>query len=132
MKAVDTNILVRFLVNDDVHQAKKVYTLFLKAEKTKESFFVSDLVLCELIWVLESVYRIKRNALLSSIKQLTLMPLFHFENTSTIHQFLDDAIETKFDLTDLLIAHLAKSHGCQTVFTFDKKAAKHTLFELVG
>jgi len=60
MKAVDTNILVRFLTKDDAIQAQKVYELFKKAETKREPLFVSLLVVLELLWVLESVYSIPR------------------------------------------------------------------------
>jgi len=48
MKALDTNILVRFLTNDDAVQAKKVYQLFKNAEAKREHFFVPLLVVLEL------------------------------------------------------------------------------------
>ena len=52
MKALDTNILVRFLIQDDEPQSKTVFDLFSNAERQKESFFISTLVVLETIWVL--------------------------------------------------------------------------------
>ena len=131
MKAIDTNILIRFLVGDDKEQAKKVYTIFKKAESEKESLFVPLLVILEMIWVLESVYDIRRTEILDSISDLLLMPIFKFEQPATLQQFIHSAKGNKYDLSDLLIAHSAKTNGCEAVLTFDKKASKFHLFEIL-
>ena len=131
MKGIDTNILIRFLIGDDAKQAKKVYNLFKNAEATKNELFVPLLVILELIWVLEAAYEIPRAAILDSLNDLTLMPILKFEHQSTLQQFTHSAQDNKLDLSDLLIAHSAKSLGCETVITFDKKASKYKLFELV-
>lgn len=60
MKALDTNVLIRFLVQDDVNQADK---LFSKAEQNKEVLFVPLLVVLEVIWVLQSAYSVTRKIL---------------------------------------------------------------------
>ena len=131
MKGIDTNILVRFLVGDDKVQARKVYKIFKKAESTKDELFVPLLVILESIWVFESVYEIPREEILDSISELLLMPILKFEQQPVIHQFIQNAQGNSYDLSDLLIAHSAKEQGCDTVITFDKKASKYKLFELV-
>jgi len=130
MKGVDTNILVRFLIGDDEIQAKKVYNIFKKTESEKNELFVSLLVILELIWILESVYEIQRAEILDSISELLLMSILKFENQSDLQQFTLSAQGNKYDLSDLLIAHSAKTQGCEAVLTFDKKASKFSLFEL--
>ena len=131
MKGIDTNILVRFLVGDDEIQAKKVYKIFKKAESDKKELFVPLLVVLELIWVLESVYEIKREEILESINELLLMPILKFEHQSSLQQFIISGNNGKYDLSDLLIAHSAKEHGCESVITFDQKASQFHLFESV-
>jgi predicted nucleic-acid-binding protein len=131
MKGVDTNILIRFLIGDDEQQTKKVYKTFKKAESGKKELFVSLLIVLELIWVLESVYEIPRDEIVASLSDLLLMPILKFEHKSTLQQFVISAQRNKYDLSDLLIAHSAKTNGCDTVLTFDRKASKFDLFELV-
>ena len=131
MKALDTNVLVRFLVRDNEKQAKSVYRKFKKAETNKEILFVPVLVVLETIWVLESVYGVTRPEILDSIDELLLMPILEFEAQSAIRSFVSSARETKMDLSDLLIAHSAKSSGCECVITFDKRASNFRLFELL-
>ncbi len=131
MKAIDTNILVRFLTGDDERQAKKVYSIFKKAESEKIELFVPLLVVLEMIWILESVYEAARAEILDAIGDLLLMPIFKFDQQPAIQQFIHSAQGNKYDLSDLLIAHSAKINGCEAVLTFNKKASKFNLFELV-
>jgi predicted nucleic-acid-binding protein len=131
MKGIDTNILIRFLVGDDKKQAEKVYNIFKKTELAKKELFVPLLVMLELIWVLESVYEIPRTEILDSISELLLMPILKFEHQSALQQFTNACRNNKYDLSDLLIAHSAKTQGCETVLTFDKKVSKFQLFELI-
>ena len=131
MKALDTNVLVRFLVRDDERQAETIYRIFKQAESDKEVFFVPLLVVLETVWVLESVYKIPRQEILYSINELILMPILKFETQSAILNFVSSARETKMDLSDLLIAHSAKFSGCECVLTFDKRASNFRLFELL-
>jgi predicted nucleic-acid-binding protein len=132
MKALDTNVLVRFLVKDDEHQSKIVYKLFKQAEVDKFDYCVSLLVVLETIWVLDSVYEIPRTKILDSVNEILLMPILKFEAQATIQHFIFLARENKIDLSDVLIACAAKISGCERVLTFDKKASKFDLFELIG
>jgi predicted nucleic-acid-binding protein len=129
MKALDTNVVVRFLVQDDELQSKIVYKLFSNAEIRKESFYIPVLVLLETIWVLESVYKVGRDDLIKAISDLMLMPILEFEKQSLIREFINSSENSTFDLSDILIAHSANTSGCDTTLTFDQKAAKYRLFE---
>ena len=131
MKALDTNVLVRFLVRDHKRQAETIYRVFKKAESDREVFFVPLLVVLETVWVLESVYKIPRLEILDSVNELILMPILKFETQPAILNFISSARETKMDLSDLLIAHSAKFSGCECVLTFDKRASNFRLFELL-
>ena len=131
MKALDTNVLVRFLVRDDEQQSKAVYRKFKQTEADKEVLFIPALVVLETVWVLESVYEVTRQEILNSLDQLTLMPILEFEAQSAIRSFVASARENKADLSDLLIAHYARVAGCECVITFDKTASNLELFELL-
>lgn len=130
MKGLDTNIIIRFLVGDDEQQTKKAYHLFKEAELNKKELCVPLVVTLEVIWVLESAYQIQRDEILDAINELLLMPILKFEHQSALQQFIRSGMESKYDLSDLLIAHSAKEQGCESVITFDKRASKFDLFEL--
>jgi predicted nucleic-acid-binding protein len=131
MKGIDTNILIRFLTGNDELQTKQVYNIFKKVESEKKELFVPLLVVLEMIWVLESVYEISRANILDAISELLLMPILKFEHQSALQQFTHSALGSKYDLSDLLIAYSSEVQGCESVLTFDKKASKFSLFELV-
>jgi predicted nucleic-acid-binding protein len=128
LKALDTNILVRFLTNDDEGQALKVLDLFQKAEIRNESFFVPVIVLLELIWVLKAVYNCSKEDIIKSVENLSAMPVLTIENAEAVFNMLRDAKSFMPDLPDLLIAHCTHTRGCEKVITFDQKATSHPLF----
>jgi len=131
MIAIDINILVRFLVGDDQKQSEKVYKIFKDTESKNDEIHVPILVIIELLWVLESVYEIERKDIIKSLDQLILMPILNFEHLSAIQEFVVDAKNNNYDLSDLLIAHTAQNKKCSFIITFDKKASKHELFKLL-
>ena len=110
------------------------YQLFIKSktpdEVAKTELLIPLLVILELIWVLDSAYDIDRGDILESINDLLLMPILKFEQRTVLQKFILSAQQNNYDLSDLLIAHSAKFQGSDKTITFDKKAAKHELFEL--
>ena len=132
MKAIDTNVLVRFLVNDDPVQGEQVRQLFAAAERQREAFFVPILVLLETIWVLESAYQIHRPALIEALGDLMLMPVLHFEQREAVQAMLAKVMTSNMDLPDALIAQSALKGGCESVLTFDKKTTRGDGFELLA
>jgi predicted nucleic-acid-binding protein len=131
MMALDTNVLVRFLVKVDDKQASVVYQLFKQSEEKLQSLFVPLLVVLETIWVLQSSYDVPDEDIVSAINNLLVMPVLKFEGQSAIQGFIASARDNELDLADLLIAHSAKAYHCQSVYTFDKKAAGCKYFQLL-
>ncbi|MFZ5565050.1 MAG: PIN domain-containing protein [Thermodesulfobacteriota bacterium] len=132
MKALDTNLLIRFLVKDDKKQAEAVYNIFKRAETNRESLFIPLLVVLEVVWVLESVYETTRDEILDSLEALLLMPILTFEAQPVLRYFTAAARESKVGLSDLLIASSARLSGCDYVLTFDRAASRSAWFALVN
>lgn len=132
MKAIDTNILVRFITKDDDKQAHLVYQLFKQTEEVNGKLFVPLLVVLEVIWVFESSYNVSNVDILEILSDLLAMPILQFESEVTLENFIDSAQHhINLDLSDLLIAHVVHAFGCQSILTFDKKASKFKYFELL-
>ncbi len=131
MKALDTNILIRFLVQDDVNQANKVIQLFTKAEQNNQPLFIPLLVILETIWVLQSAYSVSRQDIVLAISSLLQMQVFEFENQSILRDFIISANKYPYDLADILISQSALFATCETTLTFDKKASRFELFNLL-
>lgn len=131
MNGIDTNILLRFLLKDDEQQAALAYSLFKQVEQRGEKLFVPIIVVLEMIWVLESAYDISRQEIVASISDLLSMPILAFETQPAVQMFVVSTQQNNFDLSDLLLAHSAAYSHCEKVYTFDKKASKFNLFELL-
>ena len=131
MIAVDTNVVVRFLVRDDEKQSRAAYRRLKRAERDRERLFVPLLVILETIWVLESAYGKSRNEVLEAIEDMRRMAVFEFEKDKVVETLLSSGRKYRADLADLLIAHSAKSCGCEAGITFDKAAAKLPFFSLL-
>jgi len=131
MKALDTNVVVRFLVKDDERQSEIVYRIFKRTEADGNRLWLPLLVVLETIWVLDSVYEILRKDILDALNDLLLMPILKFEAPNTIQRFIFSARKNNIDLSDVLIACASQQSGCERVLTFDKKASQFELFELI-
>jgi len=132
MKSLDTNIIIRFLVNDDLKQGELVKKLLLKAEKNNEVFFISIVVVLEIIYVLDSVYGYSREEIIFALEAMLSMSVLFFENVEVVQKLIISAGKTGIELEDLLIGVIAKEAGCEKTITFDKKAAKSSFFELLS
>src|SRR5438552_15773932 len=103
MIAADTNVLVRLLVRDDPRQASAVDRLFDRLTESKEKCLVTDVVLCEMEWVLESAYGAKRIQIASAIEEFLAAPLFEFEERRIVETALEAYRGSRSDFSDCLI-----------------------------
>lgn len=131
MKSLDTNVIIRFLVNDDKKQGDIVRSFFEKAEAAGNSYYVSIPVLLEVLWILDSVYDYSRDEIINAVESLSSMPVIIFEKADVVQEFIDAGRKARLDLSDILIGVAAKNAGCDSTLTFDLKAAKSDLFELL-
>jgi predicted nucleic-acid-binding protein len=118
--ALDTNLVVRFIVLDDPDQAATVDRLFQDAIENHETCFISDPVLCELEWVLASLYRIPRSEILGTLQDMLAEELFEFEDRRIVRQALDAYQNGKADFSDYLIGAKGIARGARVVYTFDR------------
>lgn len=131
MKALDTNVLIRYLVQDDAKQSL-VATRYIEKNCTEDSpCFIGQITLCELAWVLESNYDQDRAAISHVIEQLLQIGPLQVMESSVVWQALNDYKNSNADFPDHLIARMNKFAGCEATITFDKKASKQPAFELL-
>ncbi len=131
MRGLDTNVLVRYLVQDDTQQAL-LATKFIETQCTDESpCFIGQIVLCELAWVLESNYHQSREQIASIIEQLLQVGSLEVMEPEVVWRALDDYKKSNADFPDHLLARINQSRGCEATITFDKKAAKQPAFEML-
>jgi predicted nucleic-acid-binding protein len=132
MIAIDTNVLVRLLVADDLEQAAAAQQLLEGAAEAHEPCFLSDPVLCELEWVLVSRYRARRAEVATAFLGLLGKPLFVFEDRTAILRAVESYQQSRADLSDHLIGAKARARGATTTWTFDRALRGCAGFSLLG
>ena len=132
MRGIDTNVLVRYLVQDDATQAKSATTFIEQHCTADDPGFIGHIVFCELAGVLESNYDQSRMEIATIIEGLLQVVQVQAQDPEIIWRALNDYKQSNVDFPDHLLARINESNGCDTTFTFDKKAAKQTGFELLN
>jgi predicted nucleic-acid-binding protein len=131
MLALDTNVLVRLLTNDDVQAAAKVqHTLDTEFAQGKDCF-VPQIVMCELVWVLRRLYGYELAQCQTALKALLSFPNFKIEDASVAHAAFKAWKKHGGDYADHLLGARALALGCEAVLTLDKKAAKASTHRLL-
>lgn len=128
MIAVATNILVRLLVKDDVAQTRTVATFFQRLSAAAETAYVSDVVLCEVVWVLQACYKLKRKQIAEALSQLVAARQLRFDSPDRLSRALAAFEKGRGDLADYVIREHARAAECDCVVTFDKALHKENLF----
>ena len=120
MIALDTNVLIRFLVEDDETQSREATDLIKRAVERDEPLFIDDIVMCETVWVLSSVYRFSRVEIVQTLSNLLRAKGVVFSSTDFIARALAAYAAQRGDFADYLIREHARAAGADTVATFDK------------
>lgn len=123
MIAIDTNVLVRFLTQDDPSQAAAA-SAFMDTLTSAAPGFISREVMVELVWVLERAYRFSRIEVAAALEGLLSAVEIEIEAVddvgTAVFQYRDDG----FGFADLMIAASARRAGASSLVTFDRKAAQ--------
>ena len=126
MIGLDTNVLVRYLAQDDAAQSATATRLIEKALSAANPGFISLVVLVELCWVLRRLYAATEPELLQTVAEILGNSIFQVENRAVVQATVVRmrALNSKVGLTDLLIVAIAENHGCSHTVSFDKGAVR--------
>ena len=124
MAALDTNVLVRFLMQDEPAQLRSAQRLIRSSLGAGELLFVPVTVALELEWVLRSRFELGKPAVLQTFSQLLSTVELRFEAAACIEWALRQYKDATADFSDCLHAALAGQAGEQPLWTFNKAAAK--------
>ena len=122
MIGLDTNVLVRYITQDDPIQASKATALVEKELTAWEPGFITLVTLVELAWVLAACYGQKKPMLLAVLEQIISTKQFQVEQADCAYQAVKRFANCKADFSDVLINVLSEQAGCEHTVTFDKKA----------
>ena len=131
MIAIDTNVLLRLLVNDDPKQARRAQAVVDRASRLGEAILLTDVVLCEVEWVLSSAFGLSRAAIAETLARLVQGPEFTFANRAVVCEALHNYQRGKAEFSDYLIGAAATAAGATTTFTFDRDLRDSDDFNLL-
>jgi len=121
---IDTNLLVRYLTDDDPQKAKAVDTLLNRANKGELKILIPSVVVAELVWVLESFYKLAAAEITELVEAILNTPGVDIQDKSIIKAALKIYRSKEIDLIDAWIIEFAKARGAKRIYTFDKKHFK--------
>ena len=131
MIGLDTNVLVRYIMQDDVKQSS-LATRIVESLTAESPGFVPLVTIVELAWVLSSAYELSRSQLTDAFEALLRTKELVVERGETVWKGLRLLQRSGGDFADCLIACSAETAGCTKTMTFDRGAAKNGGMTLVS
>jgi len=123
MPALDTNVLVRYLIADDKKQFEAAKQ-FIEEAITNEALFIPISVSVELEWVLRSLYEVKKAMIITTFNRLLEAREIEFQEESAIEIALSLYTDNNADFADCLHIASAQTQGRVPLVTFDRKASR--------
>ena len=126
MIGLDTNVLVRYLTQDDARQAAVATRLIERELSPTQPGFISLVVLVEVCWVLQRLYAATQDELLNTVEDLLNTAQFSVEQRQAVQDATQQMSrqQVKVGFTDLLIVAIGKAKGCTRTVSFDKVAVR--------
>lgn len=131
MIGLDTNLLVRYLVRDDLSEFERARAEIEAATKRDEPLLINAVVLCEMAWVLGSVYGYSRVEIADTIDQILATAQFVIERGDQARLALLDCRATKASFTDAFIGRINGGLGAARTVTFDRDLAAVATFRVL-
>lgn len=131
MIGLDTNVLVRYIVQDDPDQAQAATELLETQCSADDPGFVNAIVLTEFVWVLERSYKYTRAQIAPILEDLLTSADLSIEHAACAWDALQSYRGGNMDFAGLLIGRINHFHGCLTTKTFDQKASRIGDFEAI-
>ncbi len=129
MIGLDTNVLVRYLIKDDKKQYSRAEALIDSAIKRKEALHVCIIVLCEVVWVLQYHYELKKEEIVEFLTKLLHAEQIEVESRELALSAFHLYQSSQADFADCLIGVTNQFEGCSITYTFDKKALRLPSFK---
>ena len=130
MIGLDSNVLVRYLTQDDPAQSGKANDLIEAALRSGQALYLNHVVVCETNWVLARAYDYDRVELADVLEKILSAAQFEFEDKNSLWQALAGFRQSGADFADCLIGVKNAGAGCASTLTFDKRAGTLPQFSL--
>ena len=118
---VDTNVFLRFLTNDDPAKAKRAEALFRDALRGKIRLATSLLVIAEIVWTLESFYKLEKPDIAAKVEKILNTPNLECSEAPVLFMALDLYVHANIDFVDAYNAFHMRERGITQILTYDRK-----------
>jgi len=130
MIGLDTNVLVRYVAQDDAKQSPKA-TRLIESLSAEAPGYVSIVSVIELVWVLAGCYALTKEDICEVLETLLRTKEIVVANADIVWKAVRLFKMGKADFADCLIVISAKEAGCEYTASFDRDAVKHCGMKLV-
>jgi predicted nucleic-acid-binding protein len=131
MRGLDTNVLVRYLTQDDPVQSRRANAVIADALERGEPCSINAIVLCELVWVLRDAYGFDRRTIVTTLATVLDTAQIVVEQADIARHSLDDYRRGRGDFADYLIGWRNRESGCSDTATFDRALRGSRLFRVL-
>ncbi|MFZ0732157.1 MAG: type II toxin-antitoxin system VapC family toxin [Candidatus Sulfotelmatobacter sp.] len=131
MIGLDTNVLIRYLTQDDSVQSARATEILERRLTAKTPGFVSVVAMVETVWVLDRAYGLTAQEIATAVERVLQVEVLAIENEQEVFTAMIALKQGRGSFTDALIAELGAQAGCTRTLTFDQKALRLPSFELV-
>ena len=131
MIGLDTNILVRYLTQDDPVQSVKATDILERRLTLKNPGFVSVVAMVETVWVLDRAYGLTAQEIATAVERMLQVEVLVIENEQEVFSAMVALKQGRGSFADALITELGTRAGCARTLTFDHKAIRLPGFQLV-
>jgi predicted nucleic-acid-binding protein len=132
MKGLDTNVLVRYLTQDDPKQSAIATKVIEEAAVREEKMLVHPIVFCELIWVLETAYGFPKADILKILERILRTAQFEFSEKDLLWLALADYRSGKGDFSDYYLGRANERAGAGVTLSFDRSLKGDARFQILG
>lgn len=131
MIGLDTNVLLRFLVQDDQTQAERSARVIRQAVARHEPIVLNAVVLVEMAWVLGSSYEYSRGDIAAAFDDILDTDGLDIADRDAVRAAIEDYRTSKADFADALIGRLNRRAGCRDTLTFDRRLKPLATFRVL-
>lgn len=131
MIGLDTNVVVRYLAQDDPRQSAAATRFIEKSLSADTPGYIALIVLAEIVWVLVSNYKADRRKIIDVVEGLLTTQQLQLESPDLVWRAVRRYSSSKVDFSDALVVESSQAAGCTKTLTFDRAATTTSGFELL-
>jgi len=131
MIGLDTNVVVRYLAQDDPLQSAKATQIFERRLTEQEPGFISLVTVVETVWVLDTVYGLSAREIAQAVERMLQADTLLIQNEQEVFTAVVALKSGRGSFADALVGALGSWAGCGSTLTFDRKAGRLEGFEVL-